>query len=403
MRRTRVVIPNVSQEKVEIKEVSEAFEAEGKLKKQSEENKLMNSVLENDKDTIQEGKLIKEALNQGIGGFSPDLLFEQLVKNYSMATKIYGPSLLRLLTNYSPDYLKRNVQVPEFRKELRKNIEDNVEKLKEDGFVAKDGAIKEQGVRLASLILYTEELDKIIPKGFTGDKVQKKDNRYGDRDDIKPYRRDDRYRDIAIKKSLKLAVRRGHSTLGVADLKTFTRQKKGQIDLIYALDASASMKGRKIEQCKKAGIALAFKAIEAKDKVGLLVFGSEVRNAIEPTDDFPKLLMEITRVAARTQTNIATTLQKSISLFPNTESTKHLLLITDALPTEGDDPLQETLDAVSDAVNHGITISMVGVGLDEAGKGLAKQITELGNGRLFVLKDVDDLDLVVLEDYHALS
>ena len=403
MRRTRVVIPNVSQEKVEIKEVSEAFEAEGKLKKQSEENKLMNSVLENDKDTIQEGKLIKEALNQGIGGFSPDLLFEQLVKNYSMATKIYGPSLLRLLTNYSPDYLKRNVQVPEFRKELRKNIEDNVEKLKEDGFVAKDGAIKEQGVRLASLILYTEELDKIIPKGFTGDKVQKKDNRYGDRDDIKPYRRDDRYRDIAIKKSLKLAVRRGHSTLGVADLKTFTRQKKGQIDLIYALDASASMKGRKIEQCKKAGIALAFKAIEAKDKVGLLVFGSEVRNAIEPTDDFPKLLMEITRVAARTQTNIATTLQKSISLFPNTESTKHLLLITDALPTEGDDPLQETLDAVSDAVNHGITISMGGVGLDEAGKGLAKQITELGNGRLFVLKDVDDLDLVVLEDYHALS
>jgi Mg-chelatase subunit ChlD len=399
----RVEIPNVSEEKVEIKEVSEAYEAEGKLKKQSEENKLMNSVLENDKDTIQEGKLIKEALNQGIGGFSPDLLFEQLVKNYSMATKIYGPSLLRLLTNYSPDYLKRNVQVPEFRKELRKNIEDKVEQLKEDGYVAKDGAIKEQGVRLASLILYTEELDKIIPKGFTGDKVQKKDNRYGDRDDIKPYRRDDRYRDIAIKKSLKLAVRRGHSTLGVADLKTFTRQKKGQIDLIYALDASASMKGRKIEQCKKAGIALAFKAIEAKDKVGLLVFGSDVRSAIEPTNDFPKLLMEITRVSARTQTNIAATLQKSISLFPNTESTKHLLLITDALPTEGDDPLQETLDAVSDAVNHGITTSMVGVGLDEAGKGLAKQITELGNGRLFVLKDVDDLDLVVLEDYHALS
>ncbi|MDA1197336.1 MAG: VWA domain-containing protein [Nanoarchaeota archaeon] len=397
-----VVIPNVSQEKVEIKEVSEAFEAEGKLKKQSEENKLMNSVLENDKDTISEGKLIKEALNQGIGGFSPDLLFEQLVKNYSVATKIYGPSLLRLLTNYNSNYLKRNISVPEFRKDLRKNIDDKIESLKEEGLISKDGTIKQKGIRLASLILYTEELDNIIPKGFMGDKIQKKDNRYGDRDEIKPYRRDDRYRDIAIKKSLKLAVRRGHATLGIGDLKTFTRQKKGQIDLIYALDASASMKGRKIERCKKAGIALAFKAIEAKDKVGLLVFGSDVRSAIEPTDDFPRLLMEITQVSARTQTNIATTLQKSISLFPNTESTKHLLLITDALPTEGDDPMQETLDAVSDAVNHGITISMVGVGLDEAGKVLAKQITELGNGRLFVLKDVEDLDLVVLEDYHAL-
>ena len=33
------------------------------------------------------------------------------------------------------------------------------------------------------------------------------------------------------------------------------------------------MKGPKIGACKRAGIALAYKAIEEKDKVGLIVFG----------------------------------------------------------------------------------------------------------------------------------
>ena len=396
-----MITGNVEEKKVEIKQTSAAEELTGKLKFQSEENKLMHSVLENDKETIDDGKLIKEAINQGIGSFTPDLIFEQLVKNYSIAKQIFGPSLIRLLTGYDENYVSRNIKIPEFQKELRKNVEDNIEKLKDNQLLKKDGSISDKGIELASLILYTEELDNLIPKGILGEKLHKKDFIYGDKEDVKNYKKGDRYRDIAIKKSIKLAVRRGHSKLDENDLKSFEKQSKGQIYLIYGLDASGSMKGKKIDTCKKAGIALAYKAIEEKDKVGLIVFGSEIKEAVEPTDDFKRLIMEITRIKASKETNIAETIRKSLELFPNKEVTKHLILLTDALPTAGEDPEKETLEACSLARSYGITISLVGIQLDEKGKKLAEKITNLGEGRLYIVKNLEEVDKIVLEDYYS--
>jgi Mg-chelatase subunit ChlD len=387
-------------EEIKLKELSDIEELDGKLSKQSEENKLMHSVLDNDKETIDEGKMIKEALNQGMGSFTPDLMFEQLVKNFSIAKNIYGPSLIRQLTNYDENYISRNAKIPEFQKELKKNIEDNVEKLKENKLIKKDGTISDKGIELASLILYTEELDHLIPKGILGEKVHKKDSIYGDKEDVKTYKKGDRYRDIAIKKTIKLSVRRGHKKINEKDLKSFEKQSKGQIFLIYGLDASGSMKGKKIETCKKAGIALAYKAIEEKDKVGLLVFGSDIKEQIEPTDDFKRILREITKAKASKETNLALTIKKAIELFPAKEVTKHLILLTDAMPTTGEEPEKETMDAVSQARVNGITISLIGIQLDKEGKDLAEKITSLGEGKLYMVRNLEDIDKIVLEDYY---
>jgi len=395
------LIHGSGEEETEIKSLSQIEELTGKLTKQSEENKLMNSVLENDKQTIDDGRTIKEALNQGIGCFTPDLMFEQLVKNYSIAKQIYGPSLIRQLTEYDPNYISRNIKIPEFQKELKKSIEENIEKLKDSNLLEKDGTISDKGIELASLILYTEELDNLIPKGILGEKLHKKDFIYGAKEDVKDYKKGDRYRDIAVKKSIKLAIRRTHKKIGKKDLKTFERQSKGQIYLIYAIDASGSMKGKKIETCKKAGIALAYKAIEEKDKVGLLVFGSDIKEEIEPTNDFTRLLKEITKIKASKETNLAKTIKKSIELFPNKEVTKHLLLLTDAMPTTGENPEEETLEAVSLAKANKITVSLIGIRLDKKGKELAEKITNLGEGKLYIVKDLEEVDKIVLEDYYG--
>lgn len=394
-----VIYGSLSEEKTEIKKLEEVEELTGKLTKQSEEDKLMHSVLENDKEVIDDGKTIKEALNQGIGCFTPDLIFEKLVKNFSIAKQIYGASLIRQLTNYDENYISRNVKIPEFQRELKKNIEGNIEKLKENKLIRKDGMISDKGIELASLILYTEELDNLIPKGILGEKIHKKDFIYGDKEDIKKYKRGDRYRDIAITKSVKLAIRRGHSRLLEKDLKSFEKQSKGQIFLIYGLDASGSMKGKKIETCKKAGIALAYKAIEEKDKVGLIVFGSDIKEFIKPSNDFRRLIKEITKIKASKETNIAKTIKKAIELFPNKEVTKHLILLTDSMPTVGEEPEKETLEMVSLARGNGITISLVGIRLDKKGKELGEEIVSLGEGRLYIVRDLEEIDKIVLEDY----
>ena len=300
----------------QIHEKEEIEELTGKLSSQ-EERKLMRSVLENDKETIEKGKLISDSINQGLSSFTPDILYQQLVKNYSIAEHIYGPSLLKLATGYNPDYIKKNINIPEFQKELRFRIQKNIEKLKEDGLLGKNDEITDKGIELASLVMYFEELDKLVPKGILGEKIHKRASIYGAKEDTRLYKKSDRYKDIAIKKSAKLAIRRGHKELEEKDLKVYERQSRGQSYIIYALDASGSMKGAKIDACKRAGIALAYKAIDEKDKVGLIVFGSEINTIVEPTYDFSYLLKNIAAASASRETDIVATLRKSIELFPS--------------------------------------------------------------------------------------
>lgn len=387
----------------ELKEGENISELSGKLGTENKENKLMKSVLENDKDAIDDGKLISDAINQGLNSLSPDLMFEQIVKNYSIANQIYGPSLIRLISGYNPDYVKKNINIPEFRKELKRRLKENIEKLKDKDLLDNDNCISEDGVTLASLVTYFEELDKLIPKGILGGREYRKTSIYGGKGGVREFKNGDRYRDIALKKSIKLAIRRNHKKLLVDDLKVFERESKGQCYIIYGLDASGSMKGKKLGACKRAGIALAYKAIEEKDKVGLIAFGSEVKESVLPTNDFSMLLREIVRIKASRQTDIVSTIRKSIDMFPNEDITKHLILITDALPNIGENPEKKTLQEISLAKDKGITISLIGIKLDKKGKELAKKIVELGQGRLYVVNNVEDVDKVVLEDYYWYS
>ena len=387
-------------QQTEVKELEKIEEISGKLGFQKIEDKLMHSVLQNDKETIEKGKIINDGINQGLNSLTPSLMFQQLVQNYSIAKQIYGDSLIRLLSGYNPDYVKRNINIPEFQKELRKRIERNIEKLKEEELLDREGIINEKGIELASLVTYFEELDKLIPSGILGEKIHKKASIYGGKEDTRNFKRSDRYRDIAIKKSVKLAIRRNHKKLGEKDLKVFERQSRGQCCIIYALDASGSMKGKKINACKKAGIALAYKAIEEKDKVGLIVFGSELKEIIEPTNDFAFLLKNITKIKASRQTDIVKTIRKAVEIFPEKDMTKHLILISDALPNIGKEPEKRTMEEVAIAKDNGITISLIGINLDEKGKKLAKKIVEIGEGRLYVVKDVEEVDKIVLEDYY---
>lgn len=370
-------------------------EQKGKLKPTDEE-KLMHSILEDDKEKISDGKLISESINQGIGSLTPEMILENLVKDYKLAKKLYGETIIRELTGYSPNYVEKNIKIPEFKRELNKKVTDKINDLKEQGFLNKDGTITDKGLMLSSLVLYFEELDHLMPKGF-GEKKSKKKTFYGDKEDYKPFKKD-RYKDIAIKQSIKTALRRGHSVLGKEDLKVYERQHEGHISIIYGLDASGSMKGDKLRIAKKSGIALAFKAIEEKNKVGIVVFGSDIKDFVEPTRDFMLLLRTLASIKASMETDIAKSINKSIDLFSKND-TKHLVLLTDALPTKGDIPERETLNAVSSARENNITISLIGISLDKQGLALAKKIVEIGQGRLYRVKDLAEVDKIILEDY----
>ncbi len=385
---------------VDVEEYEEIFEALGKLETNFSNKGLMHSVLENDEQTIEDGKLISNSINQGMGAFNPDLMFKNMVNDYSLAKSLYGEAMIRRISGYDPEYVEKNVHIPEFRDRLKEEIDSQVESLRKKKLIDDDFSITEKGIELASLTMYMEELNELTPKGMFGSKSKKKGHE-GDRDNVVKYK-NQRYRDIALRKSIKLAARRKHTNVEKQDLKAYNRESKGRIFIVYCLDTSGSMKGDKLAQCKKAGIALAYRANENKDKVGLIVFGDRVREKIEPTDDFVRLLKTITKARASSETNIAGTLQEAVLLLHDKKATKHIILITDAIPTKGDDPEKATLSAVSEAKSEGITVSLVGIQLDKDGQEMAKKIVGIGGGRLYSAKDTQNIDKLVLEDYTEL-
>jgi len=404
MKRKKVVLfsPELKEDDKNAENKEEINQLFGKLNSDFDEKRLMHSILEADKQTIDDGKLIRDAINQGISSFTPDLFYESLVKDFNLAKNIFGESIIRKITGYDIKYLERNLKIPEFKKELKKIIYENLENEKRKGILDDNYVISEKGIELASLLNYFEELDNLTPKSGFGGRINKKDYIYGDKGNIKNFKKE-RYKDIAIRSSIKKAIRRGHENLNVDDLKAFERQSKGTTYIIYALDASGSMRGAKLEMAKKAGIALAYKAIQEKDKIGLIVFGSEIKEFLEPTSNFPLILREITKARASKETNIAMTIKKAVELFPDKEITKHLVLLTDVMPTSGENPEKETMDAVSEAANSNITISVIGIDLDREGKKLGQKITEIGKGRFYLAKDLKEIDKIMLQDYYEFS
>ena len=387
---------------VRLDQITPLDELTGKLSPDPEEKRLMRSVLENDEDVITNGRLVSSALNAGISSFTPDMLFDKLVTNYKTAKNIYGTSFLREISGYGESPIERNLHIGEFRQELRKRIQESFRKLKDGGFVDGEGGLTEKAHKLSTIILYTQELDKLSAKGLLGERERKKSHSYGMKDDVRRFAKD-RYRDIAVRKTLKLAARRGHSRIEKSDLVAFERKSRGKRSIIYALDASGSMKGERLVQGKKAGIALSYKALQEKDRVGMIAFGKEVRSKVRPTDDFRTLLKELTRVSATGKTNIAATIEEAVNMFPRDESAKHLILLTDAMPTSGQTPENETLEAAAKAATGKVTISVIGINLGKEGQQMADRIVEIGRGRTFRVRSLENIDRIVLEDYYSVG
>lgn len=359
----------------------------------------VSSIIKRDTNLTDKATLIESAIAYGIGSFVPDIAFENIVKNFKMAKQIYGERIIRALTGYDPEFIEKNINISEFRKEIKNKITDNIEELRKNGYIDESYLITEKAIELAAVVNYFDEVDKITKS--IGEKITKKKSVYGEKGEIRNYKKGDRYKNISIRKTIKNAIRRGHKKIHVNDIKSNEILKKGKINIIYAIDASGSMKGEKIEYAKRAGLALVYKTIEEKDKVGLIVFGSDVKMFIKPTDNLVQLIKEITRIKTSRETNFVSMIKKAIEIFPQKNITKHLIIITDALPTIGKYPEKETYRAVSIARSNNITISVIGINLNEKGENIAENIVEIGEGRFYVVKDIKEIDKIVLLDYYS--
>ncbi|MGE0793594.1 MAG: VWA domain-containing protein [Candidatus Woesearchaeota archaeon] len=332
------------------------------------------------------------------------MMFEQMVNNYQNAEKLFGQTMIRELTGYDPKYLDKNVKIPEFQRELKKRIKDKVDELKDKKLLKESGIITTTGLDAAALFLINEEFEQ-TKSGFSnfGEHIHAIADLSGDRTQIKPYKKGDKYKDLAVKQTITRAIKRGRKQILPVDLQTFEREAQQNINIIYAIDASGSMRGEKLRLAKKAGVSLAHKALKDRNKIGLVVFGSDIEDKVYLTSDFLSFVRPLTKITPHQETNIALAIEKSSELLDKAKGIKHIVILTDGLHTTSDNPEKEVLEKVLTSANQNITISVVGINLDEKGLKMAQQIVDNSKGNLYAVKDLEDMRSVIIADYNALQ
>ncbi|MGC9031875.1 MAG: vWA domain-containing protein [Candidatus Woesearchaeota archaeon] len=385
---------------------SPARRAEHKEEIEFEEKKGSSQYgsMKNQKENyFENAKLIMDSINRDVF-LNSNKIFENLIKSFSLTKQNLGAEFIRRITGYDEKYLERNIRMPEFQKELKKRIDEKFEDLKKQNLLDSEDRITDFGYDLATFNLVIEELDNLrnLEEGVLKSKIKSFE---GEKQDFKDFK-NGHYKDIDIRRSVRTALRRIHKNILEQDLKEAIRKDKRGVNIVYAVDASGSMKGEKLEQAKKAGIALIYKAIKDRNKVGLIVFQEKIVNEIQLTDKFEVLMKELVKIRARQQTNIEQTIIKSIEMFSKIKSSKNLIIITDVIPTlaeKGQDPVEKTLKAASIAASQKISISIVGIKLEKPALELAKRIVEMTSGKLYLVLNAKELDRTMLEEYSRIQ
>ena len=209
-----------------------------------------------------------------------------------------------------------------------------------------------------------------------------------------------RFKQIDIRKSIKMAVRHKHDVVEKNDLVANVLKKKSLTNLFILLDSSGSMIGRKMYLAKRASIALAYKAINDKNKVGFIGFNESIVSKVSLTDSFSMIVSEIVKLKPKGQTNISLAISEAIKELSGLQGIKHIILISDLLESFND---VEVVSKASLAKSLGITISLVTTNVEEKGKTMSNQIVEISRGKYYHLRINNSLENVVLEDYSYFS
>jgi len=343
--------------------------------------------------------------NRGLDGLNAVFIARSIVYDLGSAIGTYGEELLAGLTGLPISELSRSEGKIERISQISGRIEGKLKGLLSEGFIAKGGAgLTKKALREIAEETLKDELQILSKLGFGSHPADFKGNEEKT-ERAYPRSKSDSYRRISTRKTVSVAAKRGHKKILPEDLRSLEMTRRTGIDFIFVLDSSGSMKGDKMDSAKRAAIGLSAVSVGTLDRVAVVSFRKEPEVICEFSDseDIGYFAEKIVSLFPGGMTSIgkAITLASGmLGSLENSKSAKHILLITDGLPTEGEKPSEDAKEAVISARANGITISVAGIGLNEEGEGLLRELAGLGDGNFYNVPAVSGSELtgIVLDD-----
>lgn len=329
-------------------------------------------------------------VNHGVQALDSAHIARMLINNLQSALDLFGKSTILELTGMGEPDLKRREHQFAHLSELQAKVDQKIEQLKEDGMVDAEGNVTDKGMELA-----IEEALKF--EGFSSGDHATPD--YG-RDVIVGLRSKFKgsYKDISLRATFRKAMLNGHRTPKREDWSGYEKRKGERVDFLFMIDSSGSMKGSKIDACKKAALSLADRCRRNGDRLAVISFSDKVE-IVSPLDQDPRdLAVGVMRVMPSGTTDIAKALETAQEVLSQGGRSRHAILITDALPTQGDKPIVDALDQAEGLSSQGITLSVVGIGLDAEGESTARELAGIGKGKFYQVSAADQIRDHVLID-----
>ena len=181
-------------------------------------------------------------------------------------------------------------------------------------------------------------------------------------------------------------------TLKAAELPAADGRETRNVDMVIVLDRSGSMKGRKIEDARRAVLAL-LSSLSAQDRFALITYSDGVHiasglsNVTAATRD--GMVSAVSTIRAGGGTNLGAGLQAGIDIL--LASNHHLnaakvILISDGLANKGLTDVKALSDIAAVAVEKEFAVSTVGVGID-FNEHLMTAIADRGTGSYYYLEN----------------
>lgn len=188
----------------------------------------------------------------------------------------------------------------------------------------------------------------------------------------------------------------------------YTTQKEKVINknIIFVLDSSGSMSGKKIQQAKEAA-RFVINHLDERDRFsvidfddGVSMFSAELQSA--QAQNREKALKFVEEIQDSGGTNINEALLQSLKMTRLGERPNYILFLTDGLPTVGITGTPEIIKNISQANNSKSRIFVFGVGND-VNTELLDKISSENRGTSVYLTENDDLEVAISNYYEKIS